>query len=175
MTPEEARQLLDGTTPAPWEANHECYTYDCSGYERKNSVVETLAVTSWAGEHCPSEVCSFEGHEGKFTGQGVDYTGEMGDMRKDAELVAAAPGIAAMIANMTTEYAVERNCSVIEGVSDWEKIGFGMYPGIIANTFWTTEKKLAEKLYKEAKTGHLPLRIVCRYVTEPQPLEGESQ
>ena len=79
------------------------------------------------------------------------------------------------IANMTTEYAVERNCSVIEGEPDWEKIGFGMHPGIIANTFWTTEKKLAEKLYKEAKTGHLPIRIVCRYVTAPQPLEGEEQ
>lgn len=133
MTPEQARALLDGTTPAPWEHS------------------DSYGITEISA---PGKAIATDANP------------------KDAPLIAAAPDMAAMIANMTVEYSVERNCSVIEGEPDWEKIGFGMYPGIIANTFWTTEKKLAERLYEEAKTGHLPVRIVMRYVTAPQPLGG---
>lgn len=146
MTPEQARQLLEGTTPGPWE--HE---------GRQPYIDSENFVIRQVGK------------------PGVRIRGAAYGDTANIDLIATAPGMAAMIANMTTEYAVERNCSVIEGEPDWEKIGFGMYPGIIANTFWTTEKKLAEKLYKEAKTGHLPVRIVRRYATEPQPLEGESK
>lgn len=154
MKPEEARQLLEGTTPGPWEA--ESMTYDEPAYPEP--IVE-LQVTA---------------HNGNQVAARSDFDSDAYEPSLNFDLMAAAPEMAAMIANMTTEYAVERNCSVIEGEPDWEKIGFGMHPGIIANTFWTTEKKLAEKLYKEAKTGHLPIRIVCRYVTAPQPL-GEGQ
>lgn len=153
MTPEEARQLLDGTSPGRWEV--EAQDYQEAGCPE---VTEFWITDRYDCQVAEQEVT--ERHREKT--------------EKDFTLMAAAPEMAAMIANMTTEYAVERNCSVIEGEPDWEKIGFGMHPGIIANTFWTTEKKLAEKLYKEAKTGHLPIRIVCRYVTAPQPL-GEGQ
>lgn len=155
MTPEEARKLLDGITPAPWKA-------EILSYEQPPYLGEF--VEFWVTAHNNKELVNVydipEWHANEI---GRNFT-----------LMAAAPDMAAMIAGMTTEYSVERNCSVIEGEPDWEKIGFGMHPGIIANTFWTTEKKLAEKLYKEAKTGHLPVRIVRRYVTEPQPL-GEEQ
>lgn len=155
MTPEQARQLLEGTTLGPWEA--ESLTSDEPAYPEP--IVE-LQVTAHNNKELVNVYDIPEWHANEI---GRNFT-----------LMAAAPDMAAMIAGMTAEYAVERNCSVIEGEPDWEKIGFGMYPGIIANTFWTTEKKLAEKLYKEAKTGHLPVRIVCRYVTAPKPLGDEQ-
>lgn len=151
MTPEEARELLEGITPAPWEFE--------SVTSQKVGCPEVTEF--WATGRYDVQIAEQDATEEHRESTEKDFT-----------LIAAAPGMAVMIANMTAEYAVERNCSVIEGEPDWEKIGFGMCPGIIANTFWTTEKKLAEKLYKEAKTGHLPVRIVRRYVTAPQPLPG---
>ncbi|GEM_PF-5933923 len=154
MTPEEARQLLEDTTPGPWGFDTQTYEEPCYP-----ELVVDFQVTT---------------HNGNQVAVQTDFDSDAYESGRNFNLMAAAPDMAEMIANMTAEYAVERNCSVIEGEPDWEKIGFGMYPGIIANTFWTTEKKLAENLYEDAKTGHLPVRLVRRYVTAPQPLGDEQ-
>ncbi|WP_297451743.1 hypothetical protein [uncultured Corynebacterium sp.] len=155
MTPEQARKLLEGTTPGPREANHECQEGGTSGYEQQYSEVSTLAVTYWVGEHAPASICRFDYHEGEFPFEDLDYIGEMGDMRKDAELMAAAPGMAAMIAGMTTEYAVQ--------IPNGELVGVG----------WSSYETAREHRDAWRRDGY-DANIVRRFVTAPQPL-GEDQ
>ena len=135
MTPEEARQLLEGTTPGPWEA--ESLTYDEPAYPEP--IVE-LQVTA---------------HNGNDVAARSDFDSGAYEPSLNFNLIAAAPEMAAMIANMRTEYTVEYQPnpdSQWHRVSDWSE----EYPLIDGEELNPRE------------------RIVKRYVTAAQPL-GEEQ
>lgn len=68
---------------------------------------------------------------------------------KDAPLIVAAPDMAAMIANMTTEYSVQ--------LADGELVGAG----------WGTHETAWCDCDAWQRDGY-DARIVCRYVTEPE-------
>lgn len=116
MTPEEARQLLDGATPAPWE------------HSNPDGITEISA-------------------SGKAIAADANP--------EDAPLITAAPDMAAMIANMTAEYAVQ--------LADGRLVGAG----------WGTRETAECDRDAWQKDGY-NARIVCRFVTDRQPL-GEEQ
>lgn len=132
MTPEEARKLLDGITPAPWKA-------EILSYEQPPYLGEF--VEFWVTAHNNKELVNVydipEWHANEI---GRNFT-----------LMAAAPDMAAMIANMTTEYSVQ--------LADGELVGAG----------WGTHETAWCDCDAWQRDGY-DARIVCRYVTAPQPL-----
>lgn len=86
VTPGQARQLLDGTTPAPWE------------------------VESWNTQEvdCP-EVTEFwiTGHNDRQIAEQETVNQNRDETEQNFTLMAAALDMAAMIAGMATEYRVE--------------------------------------------------------------------
>lgn len=126
MTPEQARKLLDGTTPGPWEQEGRPPHINC----------ESFAIRQ----------------VGK---PGVRIHGAAYGDTANIDLITAAPDMAAMIAGMRTEYTVEYQPtpdSQWHRVSDWSE----EYPLIDGEELNPRE------------------RIVKRYVTAPQPLEGNT-
>lgn len=84
MTPDKARDLLEGTTPGPWEWR-----------EGKDQAGEFVSLRG------PDGVTdALRTWDGDLYASGVDGTDA------DKALVAAAPTLAAMIAGMRTEYAI---------------------------------------------------------------------
>lgn len=141
MTPEEARQLLEGTTPGPWKA-------EILSYEQPPYLGEF--VEFWVTAHNNKELVNVydipEWHANEI---GRNFT-----------LMAAAPDMAAMIAGMTAEYAVQVRRS---GEWQWsrDEDDFRWQP-------LTVQMVRADRDHPREET-----RIVMRYVTAPQPLEGE--
>lgn len=134
MTPEQARKLLEGITLAPWEFE---------------------SVTSQE-VGCP-EVTEFWA-TGRYDVQIAeqDATEEHREStEKDFTLIAAAPGMAAMIANMTTEYAPQ--------LPDGQLVGVG----------WSSYESAREHRDAWRHNGY-DANIVRRFVTAPQLL-GEEQ
>ena len=140
MTPEEARQLLDGITPAPWEVES----------WNKQEVGCPEVTDFWITSHNDKQVAAQETIERHFD-----------ETESDFNLMAAAPGMAEMIANMTAEYAVQvRRSDGWQWSRDeddfrWQSL--------------TVQMVRADRDHPREET-----RIVCRYVTAPQPL-GEEQ
>lgn len=132
MTPEEARQLLEGTSPAPWEV--EAQTYQEAGCPE--------VTEFWITDHYDYQVA-----EQEVTERHREKT------ENDFNLIAAAPDMAAMIAGMTTEYSVQ--------LADGELVGAG----------WGTHETAWCDCDAWQRDGY-NARIVCRYVTAPQPLPG---
>ncbi|MBC6792663.1 hypothetical protein [Corynebacterium sp. LK26] len=136
MTPEQARKLLEGTTPGPWNADDE----------------GPLVGGIWS----PDRI---------IFGSYFDWEDmpqwEQGEP-EDRRLMAAAPDMAAMIANMTAEYAVQ-----VRRSDGWQwsrdEDDFRWQP-------LTVQIVRADRDHPREET-----RIVCRYATTPQPLEGEEQ
>lgn len=141
MTPEQARQLLEGTTPGPWEA--ESLTYDEPAYPEP--IVE-LQVTA---------------HNGNQVAARSDFDSDAYEPSLNFDLIAAAPGMAEMIAGMTAEYAVQ-----VRRSDGWqysrEEDDFRWQP-------LTVQIVRADRDHPDEET-----RLVRRYVTAPQPL-GEEQ
>lgn len=105
MTPEEARQLLDGITPAPWKA-------EILSYEQPPYLGEF--VEFWVTAHNNKELVNVydipEWHANEI---GRNFT-----------LMAAAPDMAAIIAGMRAEYTVEyqpKPGSQWHRVSEWSE------------------------------------------------------
>lgn len=115
MTPDEARDVLDGTTPGPWEVR------DDAGL---------LAVSSDAGP------VAIDMHE------------------SDADLISAAPDMAAVIAGMHEEWGVK----------------FGESAHASAHIAWGFRSESSARHYRAIarNTGNETPRIVRRYVTEPE-------
>lgn len=139
MTPEEARQLLDGITPAPWEVES----------WNKQEVGCPEVTDFWITSHNDKQVAAQETIERHFD-----------ETESDFNLIAAAPGMASMIAGMTTEYAVQ-----VRRSDGWqysrEEDDFRWQP-------LTVQMVRADRDHPHEET-----RIVMRYVTAAQPLEGE--
>lgn len=133
MTPEEACQLLEGITPAPWEFE--------SVTSQKVGCPEVTEF--WATGRYDVQIAEQDATEEHRESTEKDFT-----------LIAAAPGMAAMIANMTTEYAVQ--------LVDGRLVGVG----------WGTRETAECDREVWQRDGYYA-RIVCRYVSAPQPLEGE--
>lgn len=129
MTPEQASQLLEGTTPGPWEA--ESLTYDEPAYPEP--IVE-LQVTA----HSSNQVAARS-----------DFDSDAYEPSLNFDLIAAAPDMAAMIANMNPEYSVQ--------LADGRLVGAG----------WGT-RETAECDRDAWQRDGYNARIVCRYVTEPE-------
>lgn len=85
-------------------------------------------------------------------------------MIANANLIAAAPEMAAMIAGMTTEYAIQGSYG---DPKEWFRL-----------TEWQEDMPPQGTLRAlvDEDTGErwqIDTRIIVRYVTAPQPLEGE--
>ena len=130
MTPEQARQLLDGTTPAPWKVDKQSY----------GEVVVDFWVTDRDDNKVAEKTC-------------LDI--EVYEVGRNFNLVAAAPDMANMIANMRTEYSVRLPDGQLND------IGWGDYDAALEDK--NTWRRYGFDAY-----------IVVRYVTAPQPL-GEEQ
>lgn len=133
MTPEQARKLLEGTSPALWEA--------------KTDQVTGGLTEFWVTDRYDCQVA-----EQEALGRSLDVTDS------DFNLIAAAPGMANMIAGMTTEYVCQ-----YKRKGQWE-------------TFYKCDTyEQAEKFIDlQAWDAYYPVRIATRYVTAPQPL-GEHR
>lgn len=90
MTPEEARALLAGTTPGPWSWRYHLWVGDPDGPDRD---YESLGPD--------------EDRHALETNDGEGYSSWVSAEEADKELIAAAPALAATIASMRTEWAVE--------------------------------------------------------------------
>lgn len=87
MTPEEASELLKGTTPGPWEADS--YTYQLADCPE--------ATDFWVS----SESSFIAGNDNRVGDERVSAAGN------NFELIAVAPVLAETIAGMQAEYAVQ--------------------------------------------------------------------
>lgn len=132
MTPEQARKLLDGITLAPWEVEMH--------HESRRPDVATFWIAGRTGDQVAEQ---------ETLGRHFDVT------ESDFNLIAAAPRMAAMIANMTTEYAAQ------------------LPNGQLVGAVWSSYETAREDRDAWRRDGY-NARIVCRYVTGPQPL-GEEQ
>ena len=117
MTPDQARDLLDGAAPGEWQ-------WDETG--------NVAAVDGDGWEHV------------------ADYVYE-----EDGALIVAAPGMAAMIAGMHEEWGVEMETNT--GWCRWINPDGG-------DTWFATR----EQAVNAARLEPNPVRIVRRYVTEPE-------
>lgn len=142
MTPEQARALLEGISPAPWKA-------EILSYEEPPYLGEF--VEFWVTAHNNKELVNVydipEWHANEI---GRNFT-----------LMAAAPDMAAMIANMTAEYAVQ-----VLRSDGWE------YSREEDDFRWqplTVQIVRADRDHPDEET-----RLVRRYVTAPKPLGDEQ-
>lgn len=145
MTPEEARELLKGTTPGPWEADS--YTYQLAG--------------------CPEATDFWVSSESSFIAQNDNL---IGDERVSAagnnfDLIAAAPDLAEIVAGMQAEYAVQVQSSgewyYLNEHGDWTIIPH------LARWFWSSQDAHALIPYSQKER----FRIVRRYVTDAEGVE----
>ena len=134
MTPEEARKLLEGITAAPWEVES----------WNKQEVGCPEVTDFWITSHNDKQVAAQETIERHFD-----------ETESDFNLMAAAPDMAAMIANMTTEYAPQ--------LPDGQLVGVG----------WSSYESAREHRDAWRRDGY-DANIVRRFVTAPQLL-GEDQ
>ena len=141
MTPEEARKLLDGITPAPWKA-------EILSYEQPPYLGEF--VEFWVTAHNNKELVNVydipEWHANEI---GRNFT-----------LMAAAPDMAAIIAGMRAEYAVQ-----VRRSGGWQ------YSRDEDDFRW--QDLSVQMVRADRDHPHEETRLVRRYVTAPQPLEGE--
>ena len=126
MTPEEARALLDGTTPGPWEVEDQSPHMGGRRFIIRQTGVPGIRI------------------------QGTTY-----GVNSDPEIAAAAPALAAMIAGMRAEYAVQ-----VLRSGEWQ---------------WSREEDdfrwqdLAVQMVRTVRDHpDEETRIVRRYVTEPE-------
>lgn len=142
MTPEEARKLLDGITPAPWKV-------EILSYEQPPYLGEF--VEFWVTAHNNKELVNVydipEGHANEI---GRNFT-----------LMAAAPDMAAIIAGMRAEYAVQ-----VRRSGGWQ------YSRDEDDFRW--QDLSVQMVRADRDHPHEETRLVRRYVTAPQPV-GEEQ
>ena len=141
MTPDQARRLLDGTTPGPWEW--------CEGKDQNGEFVAlrgpdgvTDALRTWDGDLYAS---------------GVHGT------NADKALAAAAPTLAAMIAGMREEWGVHVT-GYPTNIADWAEICDSPADSIE----WHADEEAAQDFATEREDDGFNTRIVRRYVTEPE-------
>ena len=129
MTPDEARDMLEGTTPGPWKWR-----------EGKDQNGEFVALSG------PDGADALRTWDGDLYASGVHGT------NADKALAAHAPDMAATIAGMKFEYAVEM---YHEAAGAW-----------IRCTDWIGVREIAEQRLSGDD------RIVRRYVTEPEAADA---
>lgn len=134
MTPEEARQLLDGITPAPW-------VFDSMTFQEADC---PEATEFWAN-----------GRKGRQVAEQTTINLHLDETERNFNLIAAAPGMAEMIANMTTEYAVQ-----VRRSGEWQ---WSREEDDFRWQSLTVQMVRADRDHPREET-----RIVCRYVTEPE-------
>lgn len=141
MTPEQALKLLEGTTPGPWGFDTQTYEEPCYP-----ELVVDFQVTT---------------HNGNQVAVQTDFDSDAYESGRNFNLMAAAPDMAAMIANMTAEYAVQ-----VRRSDGWQ---------------WSRDEDdfrwqslTVQMVRADRDHPHEETRLVRRYVTAPQPL-GEEQ
>ena len=141
MTPEQALKLLGNATPGPWRSRDE---------EWLNDYPDSVEVITGTDPNA-----SPYGLVADVSQRSSDVYDIDPEMVANARLIAAAPDMAAMIANMRTEYAIEYQPNPD---SQWYRV-----------SDWSEEYPLIDG--EELKPRE---RIVKRYATYRQPL-GEEQ
>lgn len=141
MTPEQALKLLGNATLGPWCSRDE---------EWLNDYPDSVEVITGTDPNA-----SPYGLVADVSQRSSDVYDIDPEMVANARLIAAAPDMAAMIANMRTEYAIEYQPNPD---SQWHRV-----------SEWSEEYPLIDGEELNPRE-----RIVKRYVTAPQPL-GEEQ
>lgn len=140
MTPDEARRLLDGTTPGPWE---------------------------WAdGKDDNVEYEALRGHGGVNALRTEDaelYASWICGTNADKALAAAAPTLASTLAGMRAEYAVQNRVGDKWLYEDAD--GRNLAPYDSHRISWWPDPIPQSDI---ADRGEGMARIVRRYVTEPE-------
>lgn len=149
MTPEEASELLKGTTPGPWEADS--YTYQLADCPE--------ATDFWVS----SESSFIAGNDNRVGDEEVSAAGN------NFDLIAAAPDLAETVAGMTPEYAVQAQSSdgewyYLNASGDWTIIPH------LARWFWSPQDAHVLIPYAQKEK----FRIVRRYVTDVEVMEWEE-
>ena len=111
MTPDQARALLDGTTPGPWEWR-----------EGKDQNGEFVAL------------CGPDGADALRTWDGDLYASGVHGTNADKALAAAAPTLAAMLAGMREEWSRQ---ALISGDPEWHPIRWCRSRDEAERTYWT--------------------------------------
>lgn len=143
MTPEEARDLLDGTTPGPWE-----------WADGKDNDVEYEALRGPGGVNALR------------TQDAEEYASWIVGTNANKALAAAAPTLAAMIAGMREEWGVHVT-GYPKNIADWWEI----CDGPADSTEWFADEEAAEAFATEREDEGFNTRIVRRYVTETEEIE----
>lgn len=91
ITPDQAQNLLDGATPAPW-------VWQTNEYDSRNAGGPNRGYDSLGPKG---------GKPALETQDGEDYASWVNISEADKELIAAAPDLAQTIAGMRWEYALE--------------------------------------------------------------------
>lgn len=135
MTPDEARALLDGTTPGPWEW--------CEGKDQNGEFVALRGP---------------DGADALRTWDGDLYTSGVHGTDADKALAAHAPTLAAMIAGMREEWGV--TCEEVAGTTTFKYCEWADSAGQLLTHH--TARLLA---WDKVRAGYPHVRIVRRYVT----------
>lgn len=148
MTPEEARELLKGTTPGPWGW---CRNYrDEDGHEDDFMSLGNTEKTAIR------------------TGDSSGHWSYVDGSPSDLALCAAAPLLAETIAGMQAEYAVQVSSSgewyYLNEHGDWTIIPH------FARWFWSPQDAHVLIPYAQREK----FRIVRRYVTDSEVTEWEE-
>ena len=140
MTPDKARALLDGTTPGPWQWR-----------EGKDQNGEFVAL------------CGPDGADALRTWDGDLYASGVHGTDADKALAAAAPTLAAMLAGMREEWGVHVT-GYPKNIADWWEICDDPADSIE----WFADEEAAEEFAVEREDDGFDIRILRRYVTEPE-------
>ena len=128
MTPKEARALLDGTTPGPWEW--------CEGKDQNGEFVA---------------LCGPDGADALRTWDGDLYASGVHGTDADKALAAAAPALAEMVAGMREEWGVAVTYPGLAEVVEW---GYSTQAGALeevelASTAFSAEYRIVRRYVTE--------------------------
>ena len=127
MTPDQARALLDGTTPGPWEWR-----------EGKDQNGEFVAL------------CGPDGADALRTWDGDLYASGVHGTNADKALAAAAPTLAAMLAGMREEWGVAVTYPGLAEVVEWGYSQAGALEEVeLASTAFGAESRIVRRYVTE--------------------------
>jgi hypothetical protein len=138
VTPDKAGDLLDGTTPGPWEW--------CEGKDQNGEFVA---------------LCGPDGADALRTWDGDLYASGIHGTDADKALAAAAPTLAAMIAGMREECGV--TYEEVAGPTTFTYSEWADSAGKLLTPH--TARLLA---WDKVRAGYPNVRVVRRYVTKPE-------
>lgn len=145
ITPKQAQELLEGTTPAPWEVETvpEMRYYDGETWETPGKIVV----------HADEEQLFVAADE--FVGD----EGDEHDNEKNVRLAAAAPTLARMVAGMQLEYIFQEK---VPSAGPWKRI--------LSTTTWPLDHCQYLLARMQSELPKKEYRLTRRLVSNPEEI-----